>query len=119
MTDDPDDHQTFTEAINRVATDTIVLIVVDSSKARKLLISQTHVPDYLLIDLSMDGLDIKDFLDAIRGNPLLTRIPILTYGSPSEYADIDDRMGLVFFAKDYEYSQLQAILSEFLSNRFS
>ena len=118
VTDDPDDHQTFTEAINRVATDTIVLIVVDSSKALSLLTSLAHVPDHLLVDLSMNGLDIKGFLDTIRANPVLAAIPILTYGSPSEYADIDDRRALVFFAKDYEYSQLQLILRDFLSNRF-
>lgn len=119
VTDDPDDHQTFTEAISKVAADTIVLIVVDSSKALSLLTSLTHVPDHVIIDLSMNGLDIRGFLTALRSNPMLTRIPILTYGSPTENAEIDDRRALVFFAKDYEYSQLQAILRDFLANRFS
>ena len=119
VTDDPDDHQAFTEAITKVAENTIVLIVVDSSKALRLLTTLTHVPDHLLIDLSMNGLDIHGFLQALRSNPRLTRIPVLTYGGPGEYAEIEDRRALVFFAKDYEYSQLQAILSDFLANRFS
>ena len=117
VTDDPDDHQTFTEAITKVAEQSIVLIVVDSSKALTLLTSLTHVPDHLIIDLSMHGLEIQEFLDSVRANPVVSRVPILTYGSPSEYADIDDRRSLLFFAKEYEYSQLQAILDDFLHGK--
>jgi CheY-like chemotaxis protein len=117
VTDDPDDHQAFTEAAAKVAEDTIVLVVVDRAKAIALLSSLTHVPDHLVIDLSMDGLDINEFLKIIRANSDLNRIPILAYGTPTEYAAIEDRRSLLFFAKEYEYSKLRAILNDFLHNR--
>lgn len=119
MTDDPDDHQSFSEAIGKVSEDSIVVIVVDSEKARTLLTSATHIPNHLIIDLSMDGLDINVFLDTLRSNVKLARIPVLTYGEPSEYAGILDRRALVFFAKDYEYSKLQSILHDFIHNQLS
>jgi DNA-binding NarL/FixJ family response regulator len=119
VTDDPDDHQTFTEAVANVAGDTIVLIVVESGKAIKLLSSLTHVPDHVIIDLSMHGLEIEEFLNALRTNSVLTRVPVLTYGSPIQYAGILDRMALIFFAKEYEYSKLQSILSDFLHNKLA
>jgi CheY-like chemotaxis protein len=117
VTDDPDDHQIFTEAIAKVAEDTIVLIVVSRDKALGLLSSGIHVPDHLIIDLSMDGLNINGFLKVIRASNILSRIPIFAYGGPGEYADIEDRRALVFFAKEYEYSKLQGILNDFLHNR--
>lgn len=117
VTDDPDDHQTFTEAVAKVAEDTIVMIVVDSVKAINLLLSLTHVPDHLIIDLSMNELRIDDFLKALRSNDALSRIPILTYGAPDEYAEISDRRNLIFVAKEYEYSRLKAILNDFLHNK--
>lgn len=117
VTDDPDDHQTFTEAVAKVAPDTIVLIVVDSTKAIELLTTLTHVPDQLIIDLSMNGLDIEEFLHCLRSNNELSRVPVLAYGSPSQYAEILDRRSLIFFAKEYEYSRLQGILNDFLHDK--
>ncbi|HEY0739959.1 MAG TPA: hypothetical protein VGD40_00805 [Chryseosolibacter sp.] len=117
VTDDPDDHQAFSEAIGRVSEDSIVVIVVDSEKAQTLLSSATYIPNHLIIDLSMDGLDINMFLETMRSNPKLARIPVLTYGEPSQYADILDRRALVFFAKDYEFSKLQSILHDFIHNQ--
>jgi ActR/RegA family two-component response regulator len=116
VTDDPDDHQTFTEAIGKVSESSIVMIIVDSQKAEKLMASGTHIPDYLIIDLSMNGLEINAFLEGLRKDMRLKTIPVLTYGEPSEYADIDDRTSLSFFAKEYEYSQLQNVLDGFINN---
>lgn len=119
ITDDPDDHQAFSEAIAKVSEDSIVVIVVDSEKARTLLASATHIPNHVIIDLSMEGLDINHFLDTLRSSAKLALIPVLTYGEPSQYADILDRRALVFFAKDYEYSKLQSILHDFIHNQLS
>ncbi len=117
VTDDPDDHQTFTEAIGRVSEESVVMIIVESLQAAALMSSGTHVPDYLIIDLSMNGLDINSFLDLLRADVHLRRIPILAYGEPSEYAGIEDRRSLTFFAKEYEYTELQSILRQFIYDR--
>lgn len=119
VTDDPDDHHAITEAIAKISESTVVLIVIDGEKAARVLISKVHIPDYVIIDLSMDGLDINFLLQSIREQVMLSRIPILTYGEPSEYAEIDNRQSLMFFAKGYEFSKLQSVLRDFLEGRLN
>ena len=46
ITDDPDDHQAFSEAFAEVSEETIVLIVLDSQKALEMLRAKKHVPDH-------------------------------------------------------------------------
>jgi hypothetical protein len=119
VSDDPDDHHSFTEAIAKISEDIVVLIVIDREKAMELLLSKTHLPDFLIIDISMDGYNLDRFLGSIRGQVTLSRIPILTYGEPSEYAEIENRQSLMFFANAYEFSKLQNVLRDFLEGRLN
>lgn len=119
VTDDSDDHHAITEAIEKISDNTVVLIVIDGQKALSTLVSRAHIPDFLIIDLSMDGLNINSLLGAIRAEVTLSRIPILTYGEPGEYASIHNREALMFFAKEYEFSKLQSVLRDFLEDRFN
>jgi DNA-binding NtrC family response regulator len=119
ITDDPDDHNAISEAIAKISENIVVVIIINSKNAGTVLSSKAHVPDFLIIDLSMDGLDINAWLLRIRGDGVLSRIPILTYGDPSEYADIFNRQGLTFFAKEYEFSKLQSVLKDFIDDRFN
>ncbi|HEY0655991.1 MAG TPA: response regulator [Chryseosolibacter sp.] len=117
VADDPDDHHVIAEAITKISENVVLLIVVDRDKAGKLLTSGVHVPDFLIVDLSMDGVDANEFLDSVRAS--LPRVPILTYGEPSEYADIINRQSLMFFAKEYEFSKLQSVLRDFIEYRLN
>lgn len=119
ITDDPDDHNEISEAIARISENIVVVIILDSDQAGRVLSAKAHVPDFLIIDLAMEGLNINAMLELIRSDAKLSRIPILTYGEPSQYAEIVDRQSLTFFAKEYEFSKLHSVLSDFLGRAFN
>jgi CheY-like chemotaxis protein len=111
ITDDPDDHQAFSEAVSELSEDTVVLIVLDSQKALDLLKSKTHLPDYIFLDLSMHGVRINSFSNILRGDADLHGIPTITYGEVQEFDKIQNNEGLFFFNKEYEYTDLQQFLT--------
>jgi len=117
VTDDPDDHQAFSEALAEVSEKAIVLIILDSQKALSLLKAKTHTPDYIFLDLSMQGIRINPFLQEIRGDYDLRPIPTLVYGDIASLYTIESVEGVTFFDKDYEYSQLKSFLQEFFDAR--
>ena len=113
VTDDPDDHQAFSEALAEVSEKAIVLIILDSHKALSLLKAKTHNPDYIFLDLSMQGIRINPFLQEIRNDVNLRPIPTVVYGDIASLYTIESVEGVTFFDKDYEYSQLKNFLQDF------
>jgi CheY-like chemotaxis protein len=117
VTDDADDHQAFTEAFSEISENTIVLIVLDSQKALELLKAKLHSPDYLFLDLSMQGIRINSFLKTIRTDTALNGIPTVVYGEESNLDNLGQYAGLTFFNKEYEYSELREFLKDFFMSR--
>jgi DNA-binding NtrC family response regulator len=117
VTDDPDDHQAFTEALAEVSDKAIVLIILDSQKALSLLLSKRHTPDYIFLDLSMQGIRINPLLREIRNDADLRPIPTVVYGDIASLYTIESVEGVTFFDKDYEYSQLRNFLQDFFDPR--
>jgi hypothetical protein len=114
ITDDPDDHHAFTEAIGKIYPSAVVLIVIDPAKALKLLMESYSLTDYLIIDLDTNGLEIKPFLDHIKNVMAVQHLPKCFYGEQETINRLSDEKGVTFFSKDYEYSDLQAALSSFI-----
>lgn len=114
VTDDPDDHQAFTEALSEISSRTIVLVVLDSDKALELMQSKRHIPDYIFVDLSMQGIRTNTFLSTIKGDPDIHSVPTVVYGTKSAFDRIEDVEGLIFFNKEYEYSELRNFLKEYM-----
>lgn len=114
VTDDPDDHQAFSEAFSEISAQAVVLIVLDSNKAVELLRTEKHVPDYLFVDLSMQGIEIGPFLQMLRQQPNLSGVPTVLYGEESVFQEIADQTGLLFLDKEYGYSGLRNFIKEFI-----
>jgi CheY-like chemotaxis protein len=114
ITDDPDDHQAFSEALSEISPKSVVLIVLDSEKALELLKDKKLIPDGIFLDLSMQGIRINTFLKNIKGKTGVQTVPTVIYGEPAGFEKIEDSQGLFFFDKDYQYSELKEFLSEFL-----
>lgn len=114
VTDDPDDHQAFSEAISDISEKAIVLIILDSHKALELLKAKQQSPDYLFLDLSMHGIRINSFLKVLKQDLVLGSLPTLVYGEELSFSKIDDPANLFFFSKEYEYSALKNFLKEFI-----
>jgi CheY-like chemotaxis protein len=111
VTDDPDDHHAISEAIADISDDTVVLNVLDSQQALKLLKSKMHTPDYLFLDLSMHGIKINSFVAAIKSDEVLNTVPTVLYGEHIVFSTIERQSNVVFFNKDYDYSELKVFLS--------
>ena len=113
ITDDPDDHQTIAEAISQICEEMIVLNIIDSQKALMLLHEGKCLPDYVFLDLSMQGIRINTLLRSLNSDELF-KMPILAYGDLKSFNQIGNTRNVIFFNKDYEYSQLL----DFLKNVF-
>ena len=113
ITDDPDDHQTIAEAISKICEEMIVLNILDSEKALLLLTESQCQPDFVFLDLSMQGIRVNTLLRSLKSNEPL-KISILAYGDLKAFNQISDTRNVIFFNKDYEYSQL----IDFLRNVF-
>jgi CheY-like chemotaxis protein len=113
ITDDPDDHQAFSEAFAEVSEETIVLIVLDSQKALDMLRAKKHNPDFIFLDLSMHGIRINTFLKFIKAEDIsLKKIPVVVYGDVTEFYKLEYVSEVTFFNKEYEYSELRDFLRE-------
>ncbi|MBT1699549.1 hypothetical protein KK083_21805 [Fulvivirgaceae bacterium PWU4] len=114
VSDDPDDHQGFSEASNEISKGAVVLIILDSQKAIEFLKNTAQHFDFIFLDLSMHGIQINNFLEILRGEPRLRSIEIILYGDETELLKVEDAHGVTFFSKDYEYSELRDFLKEFI-----
>jgi CheY-like chemotaxis protein len=114
VTDDPDDHQAFSEALSEISDNTILIVILDSQKAALLLREKKHIPDYIFIDLSMHGIHINDFMDGVQIDSALNRIPLILYGEPDELKKLPFENEKPFFSKDYNYAELRNFLKEVL-----
>jgi CheY-like chemotaxis protein len=114
VTDDPDDHLAFSEALKEISEQTTVMIILDSQKALDLITFKKHVPDYIFLDLSTHGIRINTFLKTLHADPKLVSIPIVVYGDQKSFEKVEDKDRVSFFSKDYEYTDLKKFLKEML-----
>jgi hypothetical protein len=64
----------------------------------------------------MNGIRIHSFLKSIDANPRLKSVRILVYGEERSFTGIESNEKLVFFKKEYEYSELRDFLKMFLTS---
>lgn len=112
VTDDPDDHQVFSEALSEISPGVILVVIPDSEKAVELLKAKKLVPDYIFLDLSMHGVRINSFLKVLKADDVLKRIPAVVYGNDDELENAAATDFAAFFSKDYNYSELRSFLRD-------
>jgi CheY-like chemotaxis protein len=110
VTDDPDDHQAFSEALSEISENTILIVILDSKKALLLLQEKKHIPDYIFVDLSMHGIRISEFMNYAKVDSISNSIPTILYGDEEELSKIENTVDLPFFSKDYNYAELRSFL---------
>jgi CheY-like chemotaxis protein len=115
VTDDPDDHQAFTDALNEISDNAVVVVILDSHKALTLLLEKSFLPDYIFVDLSMNGIRINSFLKTLRLEDGFKTVPIVLYGDKGNYAATEEYEALFFFKKDYDFSELKQLLKGFFT----
>lgn len=113
VTDDADDHHTFSEAIGNICSDVVVLIIVDPAKAIKAITSSHLLPEYLLLDMDANGMDTLNVESVLEEIYYVKKIPTLLYGSSQNLKAVQ-RNPSVQMDKDFEYSELVQKLKDFL-----
>lgn len=116
ITDDPDDHNAFSEALSDLTTKVILIVISNSEKALEMLKSKKHRPDYLIIDLSMYGIRVNSFITTMKNDIDLADIPIYLYGDKSDTDKVKDNTFLPFFSKEYNYSELRSFLKNIIQS---
>ena len=112
VSDDPDDHIEFTEALYGISDDVIVLIVPDPKRAADLVLSKRHIPDYLIVDLAMNGFSHDDFFATLHRDPDFGKIFIIGYGDDADYDNQKTKPYSAFLNKDSTYSDIRTLLQK-------
>lgn len=116
VSDDPDDYVEFAEGLYDIASDIVVIVVPDAQKAADLVLSKRHIPDYLFIDLSVNGFSHNEFFSVLDGDADFARVFLLAYGDVSDYERIKAPRLSAFLERDATYSDLRAFLKKLLAN---
>lgn len=114
LSDDPDDHIEFTEALHEVAENSVVIIVMNADKATRLLAMKKVIPDLVIVDITLTGLDSDSFFDTMQNDPQLGIIPLVVYGELSELQPINHTRISVFLDNSITYSGLRKALLDLL-----
>lgn len=115
VSDDPDDQLHFTEALNEVSPDTVLVTVLNSKKALDIIKQQKFVPDYLFLDLTMqDSLhnEFSEILGNENGNPRFGT-KLIVYGNEEELV-ISKMKQVSPLEKDFTYTELKDFLKRAL-----
>lgn len=110
VSDDPDDHVEIAEALYEVSDDIVVFVISDAHRAADLVLSKRHVPDYLILDLGMDGFTHDDFFSILETDSQYGSMFILAYGDVSDYEKITSRRISAFMERDTSYSEIREFL---------
>lgn len=79
VSDDPDDHIEFSEALSEISDETVVMSVSDPKKAIEVLLLKKCTPEYLLLNLAMADFSPESFFDALQGDSLKS-VLVIAYG---------------------------------------
>lgn len=114
MSDDPDDHIQFTEALNESSTDVVLLAVMEARKATSLLAIKRHIPDFIIVDFDMMREELTAFMAIIESTPELSKIPVLIYGDAQDLYNVSSGRVYTLSCEELSYSELRALLRQLL-----
>lgn len=112
VSDDPDDHTDFSEAINEISNEIILISIINYRKAMEMLKTKLHIPGYIFLDLSMYDLDAGEFLKSINANADLRDIPMIIYGEDSDFEKVKNNKFSGFYNRNSGFTGLKEFLKK-------
>jgi hypothetical protein len=106
LTDDPDDQQSFSNAISEIAPEIILISVIDAGHAVNLLTSKKVLADFIVVDVSMFGLDINQIKRSAHNDGVLKPVTFALYGYQEDLAAANNFSNYPYLNKDCTYSDL-------------
>ena len=106
LTDDPDDQQSFSNALTEIDPNSILISVIDSAQALRLLNTKKILPDLIFVDVSMYGMDVSQIANATRNDGVLRSVPLALYGYKEDSDGLKEMSDFPYLDKDCTYSDL-------------
>ena len=116
LTDDPDDQQTFSNAISEISPENILLTIVDVNQAVAFLARRECFPQYIFVDASMYGMNINQITNAVKDGSF-KKAPLIVYGYEEDSMHSKNSSDFPFFNKDSTYTELVKFLRGVLEKR--
>src|SRR5215207_9528462 len=114
VSDDIDDQQAFTEAMEDFDEQTVVIAIVNEEMAFRLIKSYLLIPDFIFIDLTCFDLSkCQAFIEFIKQEAKFKTTLMAMYGTDADLRALNKDVSITF-EKDYDYLQLRNILKKIL-----
>ena len=110
ISDDPDDHVEFSEALYAISDNAILMTVSDSQKAVDLLVLKKCIPEFLFLNLATPGLIANEFFNALARDTSLNNIHIIAFGDITAPHNIDKSRIKTFLDDGMSFSELKNAL---------
>lgn len=107
ISEDPDDHVEFSEALYEIADDIVLMAVSDAGKAMDLLTFKRCIPDYIILSGGIGSLEADRFFAVLDSDPLLKEIMVIAYG---EWDSLRLPRGGATIGMDLSFSELKDAL---------
>src|SRR5688572_17083107 len=104
ISDDPDDHVEFSEALYEISDDTVLMTVSDISKAIDLLTLKKCVPEFIFLNINIPAFRPDTFFDTLHDDPILKEVQVIVYGDDRS---IQSPRIATFLDSDISYSELK------------
>ncbi|MEJ1237956.1 response regulator [Chryseolinea sp. T2] len=120
---DNEEQAIFIKAMEAVAPETFFMLATASDEAIDLLVHSDIVPDYVIIEYNMPGVDALDFLKIAKARQLVKNIPVIVH-SPQPVSHMQAellRMGAhALYLKPYNHlgvcNMLTILITHFAVN---
>ncbi len=116
--DDPDDQELLAEAFSKNSDQVEVTFAINGKDLLVKLEDAAEIPDLIIIDLNMPGINGFECLAAIKGNPLIKNTPILIYSTSANPEQIDltyENGASYYIQKPSSYMEIEKIAAKVLS----
>lgn len=107
ISDDPDHHVDFSEALHAISNDTVLMTVSDVKKAIELLILKKCIPEYVFVNLSMPGIAADEFFSVLNRDATLANISVIAFGENVDAGTLDTSRIALFIEEELGFSELK------------
>lgn len=116
--DDPDDHEIFSAAVEKISDTLIYSARSSANEALEQLNADLLKPDLIFLDFNMPVMNGQEFLTAVKKNEKLKHIPVIVFSTTSNRKTIQltKELGAIdFITKPDRFDSLIALLQSVLS----
>lgn len=117
--DDPEDIEIFHDAVRAVDPTIRYDTAVTGTEALKYLQEQPCLPDYVILDINMPGMDGKHCLHEIRKDPRLSSLTVIVYSTNSFPRDVREieSLNATFVKKANSFNALCEMVRRIVSGQ--